>query len=232
MAARTVTNGTAVQPSAHELRKREIAAAAASLFAATGVAKVSMDDIAAKVGIAKASLYHYFKNKDEILYSIETEMSQLNIGRARKRKQDGLSPLDRLRGAFCDAFDLVDSHPGYARVVFEHLRQLASPYKRKVQANQRAYENEIRDIFEAGVADGSFAVSDIHLTTLAFFGLVNWSHQWYSPSGPYKPEQLGEQFCAYFVFGIAGNVLREASGESGAELGTEQLPVSTRELSA
>ncbi len=55
-------------------RKKEIVEAAKSLFAKNGYSSTSMDDIAKQVGIAKASLYYFFKSKEEIFFAIIEEV--------------------------------------------------------------------------------------------------------------------------------------------------------------
>ena len=64
-----------------EDRKREIIYATLELAAENGLGKVSMQQIADKVGIRKASLYNHFSSKDEI---IETMYEVLR--RASKEK--------------------------------------------------------------------------------------------------------------------------------------------------
>jgi AcrR family transcriptional regulator len=196
-----LTRETQISP--RQKRAAEIASTAASLFAASGVATVSMDDIAKSVGVAKATLYHYFSTKDEILYAIHEEMFMILLEKSEARKSAGLPATERLFGYVQDAFELVDSHPGYARVVFEHLRQLSPPYKRKVRDNQIRYEQAVADILESGIAEGVFARVNVRIATLALFGMVNWSHQWYSPKGQYSPSELSEQFFEIYLNGIA-----------------------------
>jgi len=49
------------------LTQQAIVAGAAELFAARGFGATSLDDIAEKLGVGKASLYYHVKNKEEIL---------------------------------------------------------------------------------------------------------------------------------------------------------------------
>src|SRR5215211_5490630 len=51
-------------------RKGEMLDVAAGLFAERGFEAVSLADIAEGVGLAKATLYHYFSHKEEILGTI------------------------------------------------------------------------------------------------------------------------------------------------------------------
>jgi AcrR family transcriptional regulator len=55
-------------------RKIEIIEAAKKRFAKDGYSPTSMDDIAGDVGIAKASLYYFFKSKEEIFAAIIEEV--------------------------------------------------------------------------------------------------------------------------------------------------------------
>jgi len=55
-------------------RKKEIIEAAKKLFALNGYSPTSMDDIAKDVGINKASLYYFFKGKEEIFAAIIEEV--------------------------------------------------------------------------------------------------------------------------------------------------------------
>lgn len=58
--------GRRIKEPAHVHRER-IAAAAETLFTSKGVTSTSMDDIAKAAGYSKATLYVYFKNKEEII---------------------------------------------------------------------------------------------------------------------------------------------------------------------
>lgn len=194
---------------AHYARKREISESAAALFVAEGVATVSMDDIAREVGLAKATVYHYFRTKDEILYSIHEYGFKTIEEAAAERKDAGQSPMEQLRGVFQDGFGVVHNNPGYSRVVFEHLRHLAPAMRRKVRNNQQRYESMIREILDEGVADGSFEIDDTRLATLAFFGMVNWSHQWYSPGGQQSYTEIADYFYRLFVRGIGSRRARQ-----------------------
>lgn len=46
------------------------------LFYTEGFARTSIRDIGRAAGISSSTLYHYFKNKDELLYKIIVEIGQ------------------------------------------------------------------------------------------------------------------------------------------------------------
>jgi len=53
-----------------EKKKQKILDAASECFAKFGYKKTTLDDIGEKIGLNKASLYYYFKNKEEIFTTI------------------------------------------------------------------------------------------------------------------------------------------------------------------
>lgn len=56
--------------------KQNILKAASQLFAETGFTATSMDDIAQAVGIKKATLYHHFESKEQLLKEILGSVSR------------------------------------------------------------------------------------------------------------------------------------------------------------
>jgi len=53
-----------------EEKRCDIAAASIKLFANKGIAQTSIDEIAKSAGVAKGTIYLYFKNKEEIILAI------------------------------------------------------------------------------------------------------------------------------------------------------------------
>ena len=103
-------------------RRHQIIESAAKLFDAHGYGNASMEDVAASVSIAKATLYHYFPSKEEILRSIHEEFIQLLIDKYMQRVTSGLEPEELVLGAMKDILSLMVTHRGYVRVFFEHHR--------------------------------------------------------------------------------------------------------------
>lgn len=58
------------RPNVSDERKKQILEAAATVFAKKGFADARMEDIAIEAGLSKATLYLYFKSKDDIIAAI------------------------------------------------------------------------------------------------------------------------------------------------------------------
>ena len=82
-----------------EERKNEILDVAEELFAEKGYDNASTNDIIAKIGIARGTLYHHFGSKEEILDALVDRMTREGIKRAGTIVGDRSCPiLERLIG--------------------------------------------------------------------------------------------------------------------------------------
>lgn len=184
-------------------RRQEIADAAASLFDRSGYATASMGEIAQAVGLAKPTLYHYFANKDEILFTIHEQFITTLSARLDAREDRPTSPSDRLRAVIEDVFTIIDTHQGHVRVFFEHYRELPLEKQQAIRAKRDAYEARVHAVVLDGMAMGEFRAVEPRFVVLALFGMCNWAYQWYRPGGPLSASDLAERFSSYLIDGLA-----------------------------
>lgn len=187
----------------HLARRGTIAGQAAELFERQGYSQTSMDEIAATAGLAKGTLYHYFRTKDEILTEIHEQFLGLLLQRAQTREELGLPPSQQLLEVMTDVLELMRSHRGHVRVFFEHHRELSEAARTDVHRQRDAYEAMVRRQVELGLAQNEFRKIDPALTTLALFGMCNWAYQWYDVSGPLQPRDIALHFWSLLLRGIA-----------------------------
>lgn len=99
-------------------RKREVLVAALELFAEQGYAGASLRKLAAKLGIAQPSLYHYFASKEELVEQIiETFTGDMLALGPRVMP----TTLEEVPAIIRDlTFELYqhDTHPLFVRVLF------------------------------------------------------------------------------------------------------------------
>lgn len=162
-----------------------------------------MADLARAVGIEKPTLYHYFKGKGEILFWIHEEFIDLLVEKADARAATNPSAAEELLGAVGDIVALMETHRGHVRVFFEHHRELTTAQKETIRKKRDAYEDVVRRIVERGVADGEFRQLDTQLSTLAIFGMCNWTYQWYRADGAYTTDEIAYQFYDLILNGLA-----------------------------
>ena len=75
-------------------RKNEILDAAAALFALKGFDNTSTNEILEAVGIARGTLYHHFKSKEDIMDAIIERQSERMLSQARRIAEDKGIPVE------------------------------------------------------------------------------------------------------------------------------------------
>lgn len=190
------------QPSTNP-RRAQIIAQAARLFAREGYHLSSMNDIAAAAGIRKATLYHYFTSKAEILYTIHDEFMDLLLdGHAeRQHTENGWEPL--LRGAIRDIIQVTMERRGHIRVAIEYRRELAElPEELQTQlaAKRSRHYNAIRDLLQQGVEEQDLETVPT-TATFAIMGMAFWTYQWVQPTGDLTSEDLADRMFALVIDG-------------------------------
>lgn len=87
-----------VDPDDPRERKRLlILEAAAELFAERGFRKTSVDQVAERAGVAKGTVYLYFKNKAELMVAAIVEEKKRYFGRFADILDPGVNPRERLK---------------------------------------------------------------------------------------------------------------------------------------
>jgi AcrR family transcriptional regulator len=192
-------------------RREELISPAASLFEAEGYHQTSMERLAERAGLAKPSLYHYFKSKEEILYEIHLSFIEPLIQRHIRRMELGLRPSQALLEAFVDHMEVLAEKPGTLRMFFEHHRELGPDRRAQMRENRIRYRRLIEDTISAGIAAGELRPVDARLTAFALFGMVNWAYKWYQVKGELSPRETAYFMWDLFMRGVQ-NDGREGAG--------------------
>ena len=202
--SRTTPRGeTGPKETATDRRRKQILEQSALLFDSYGYNATSMNDIADAIGVRKPTLYHYFDTKDEILYWIHEEFINTLIDKQEQRIADGVAADDMVFEMMADILTLMETHRGHVRTYFEHHRELPEKRRKSSLAKRRKYRDMLQTCIAQGVQDGSFRNIDPTLASLAIFGMVNWSYQWYQVGGPRQPREVATAFYDMILNGLA-----------------------------
>jgi len=81
---------------ASEQRRQAILEAAIDVFSSDGFATARLDDVAAKAGVAKGTIYLFFKDKEDLFEQILLSALSPVLGKAQALAGDSSLPLDAL----------------------------------------------------------------------------------------------------------------------------------------
>jgi AcrR family transcriptional regulator len=112
------------QPDGADPRRERLLGAATSLFAASGYAASSIDQIAAAAGVATGTFYNYFRSKHEVLaaaFARADSMLQAEAAWATEGAPTPVAALDRLVDQY---IEMVTVRPELTTVVFNDTPEL------------------------------------------------------------------------------------------------------------
>ena len=179
---------------------------AASLFARKGYGATSTREIAAALGIQKASLYHHIGDKEELLFGIcQSSLQQIrsDVEAAIREVSD---PLERVGALVCAHVESMMRDLERHSVAVGEMHLLSAERFAQVRVLRDAYENLVRSVLQdaqkAGALRGDIPVKYLCLTLL---GLMNRVEVWYSRRGKLSPHQFGQLLAVLFLTGAAAS---------------------------
>ncbi|WP_136806553.1 TetR/AcrR family transcriptional regulator [Desulfosediminicola flagellatus] len=142
-----------------EERKSEIVAAACQLFLSKGYDSTTMKDVMVELNIAKGTIYHYFRSKEELLEAVILSVAEEEFLRLKKIFDDSNgTALERVRhlviagsGRHGDGHDEIIEHLHRVDNAGMHVRLLAQLVT--MQAPLYA------ELFTQGCKEGVFTTS-------------------------------------------------------------------------
>jgi AcrR family transcriptional regulator len=163
-------------------QREQILARAAELFARQGYTATSMNQVALACGVSKPSLYHYVRDK----YQLLVEIAEDHVGRLKAlvetTQQRSLEPQARVRELIASFLDVYADAQAAHRVLTEDVKFLEPLDRKRVLDGQR----EVVAAFAEAIADArpELRAGNLHKPlTMLLFGMMNWMFTWLQPGG-------------------------------------------------
>lgn len=165
-------------------KRRAILDRSAELFARSGFDRTSMSQIADACGVSKGLLYHYYQNKDALLFDIiERHLTEL-IEAVEAADTPDDAPDARLRALIFALLEAYRDADAEHKVQINDLKRLPSERQEDIKELERALVRLFSDALVAAnptLANGSKALKPV---TMSLFGMLNWHYLWFRPDGP------------------------------------------------
>jgi AcrR family transcriptional regulator len=175
------------------ITQAKLLGAAAELFAQKGYRATTLDDVAERIGIKKASLYHYVASKEQLLVEIYQNLYVVFEGRIRPIAELDLPADERLRRMIYTYVELITSHVDMMAMVLRDEAELSEPNRKLILRRHRQMEWVFENVLEEGQRVGVIRPMTGRLMELAMFGMVLFIQYWYRNAG-YAPERIAAEF--------------------------------------
>jgi len=156
---------------AKEVRRQALLTAAASLFAANGFNRVSLEDLGAAAGVSGPAVYRHFPGKQAVLGDLLLTVSRELLDGGQRVVAETADPLSALRRLVAFQVDFALGKPDVIRVQDRDFNNLSATDQSEVRALQRKYVELWVDVL-ARLHPGTDA-ADLRMRAHATFGLIN-----------------------------------------------------------
>lgn len=185
---------------------------AAELFAVQGYGGTSMNEVAQACGVSKAALYHYVRDKSELLTLIAlTHVQRLEVltQGVLRLELPAQQRLERLIVRFVEEY--AGSRHEH-RVLTEDVKFLGAQKQGQVVAAQRRVVRGFSDLVQQ--VRPELAEAGLHkAVTMLLFGMINWMFTWLRPGGTITHEQMGTMVSDLFFGGLDAVVAQASPGQ-------------------
>jgi AcrR family transcriptional regulator len=186
---------------ASEVKIDQLLTAASRLFNRDGIEATSMDAITESLGATKGVLYHYMRDKADLVMRCYDRAFDLFDRFAETSAARGRNGLEQsLFGAHIN----IQAQAGPLSPLMPQPGLDALPAERRDAFRARAMR--LRQAFvrllRKGMADGSVRPLDASIAALLGAGLFAWVPKWLPQDDPRSPRELADEICAIDFQGL------------------------------
>ncbi|WP_433503045.1 TetR/AcrR family transcriptional regulator [Pseudonocardia halophobica] len=188
---------------------------ALKLFSEGGYTGTSMRDIAATAGVSTANIYNYAESKEELLWNLIRESTDMLTGVAQRVLAGRVCPVDRLSVLVGAHVEFHVRNPWRARVLAQQVQHLSAVHRRVAKASQAEYQEHFASAIEEGVELRMFRTEHGRLATPAILWMGIGTNRWFVRGGPDTAQSVS-RVLTEFALGLL------AYDESAHEKGCPQ----------
>ncbi len=175
---------------------------ATDLFSKKRYLDTSVREIGEAAKVNPSLVYHYFKNKEEILYTIIQRFSLHLTKSLQEIQSKETDPIEGLRKLIFQHLILNRQFKKEVIITIEENTMLEGRLKNEVMSYQRKiydlYMDQLKKLEQLGVLrNGSLTV-----ISFSIFGMINWFYRWYKEGGQLNNEEIANQMIENIFSGI------------------------------
>lgn len=190
----------------HNEKKANILDNASTLFVAEGFSRASMTQLAAACEISKSNLYHYYRDKEEILFSLLDEHMDEILLTLQQAIQKSNAEYRQLEALIYGLLELYQDADNKHRVLLNDLQVLPDEQKEVIRAKERLIVQYFK---HAILFDYPHYATQPHLLSAAammLLGSINWSFTWYKPRKGLTLQDYAKFMATTYRFGLEDNL--------------------------
>jgi len=136
-------------------KKKKILISAIKIIGDKGYQNATIAEIAKDAGIGDATIYEYFKNKEDLLLSIPVEITKELIPQINDHMMGIKGAFNKLRKFIWWWLNYIEKNPGYGSIVLLELKTSKTYVSNEAYQAARNFYKIVLDIIKEGQEEGS-----------------------------------------------------------------------------
>jgi len=155
------------------LRRESIIQAAIEVFSKKGFQAAGISEIAQRAGVADGTIYQYFKNKEDLFFSIPTEKTNEFRSKVELHLKGISGALNKIRKFVWYFLYFFKTNPEYGRLLMLEMRVNKSFVKTETYDFLKQSVSSVLEIIEEGQKEGVIRKDvDIYLLRHLILGIL------------------------------------------------------------
>ncbi|MDX8366128.1 TetR/AcrR family transcriptional regulator [Cytobacillus sp. IB215665] len=175
---------------------------AKELFFRNGYKTTSLKEVADALNVTRPAIYHYFKSKDEIIFSIIdkvtwkiTDFAKITLAREDIKDHEKFHLLVKQH------ILLILENKMDIGLFFDEKKNLSNDLINNSLQHIRLYYKHATELYKKAVASGDFVDIPPSIAVQTIFGSCNWAYQWYDANGHLSKEEIAEMMSSLLLNG-------------------------------
>jgi TetR/AcrR family transcriptional regulator, cholesterol catabolism regulator len=188
----------------HVVKQSLILDRAGTLFWEKGYHSTNMRDIARACNCQPANIYHYFKNKEDILYQVIKDITERTIQAIKHLEEDDTtSPAEQIKIFVRNHLRiLVTLKKSNVLMPDTALRDLTPEHREAIIKIRDTYDGILRKILRRGIDRGDFAEFNEKIIGYFISSVIIRTNLWFSPDGSYSEDEIADMIVNFIYTGI------------------------------
>lgn len=185
--------------------KKKIKQVAINLFYKKGYFATSMSNIALGSGIQKASIYHHFANKEDILVDIFKSTLQDLYDSLEETIEKFTNLEECFRAIITNHIIFHINRQKEAIIADSELRVLTVSNYKTVLRMRDQYEHRFQQVLEQHLQSGESTAADCKILSYGILTMCTAVCIWFNPAGRLSKEEVARIYADFIVAGLKRN---------------------------
>lgn len=183
--------------------KENLLRAATDLFYRKGYADTSIREIGSKAGISTSLVYHYFNNKQEMLFEIVNKVAQDLLKTLNEINKNIPDPVECLREMLVAQTAIMSTKlKKESKIMFDEYYWVGGKYKEMLKKTQREVYDIYREKFRVIKKMGLLNEIDLTVLNFSIFGIIFWFFRWYKVGGRLTEKEVADNIWKFVFYGM------------------------------